>query len=90
VKDGDDLAVFIDVAVRADEVAADVEVAGESVDGGVVIFRTAGSVVVAIVVTIMLGLVVGTTRCQGEGSEVVPRCQGLCGSQKYTVTWWPF
>ncbi|MDX6464856.1 MAG: hypothetical protein QOE55_8553 [Acidobacteriaceae bacterium] len=71
VKDGDDLAVFIDVAVRADEVAADVELAGESVDAGVVIFRAAGSVVAAIVVTVMLGLVIGTTRRQCEGSEVV-------------------
>ena len=47
VKDGYDLAVFIDVGVGADEVAADVEVAGESVDASVVVFGAAGSVVVA-------------------------------------------
>ena len=71
MKDGDDLAGFIFVAVGADEVAADVEVAGESVDASVVVFGAARGVVAATLVTVMLGLVIGTTRSECEGSEVV-------------------
>ena len=73
VKDGDDLAVFIDVAVRTDEVAAYVEVAGESVDASVVVFGAARSVVVATVVIVMLGLVIGTTRSECDNPFSVER-----------------
>ena len=67
VKDGDELAVFIFVAVGADEVAGDVEVAAESIDAVVVIFRAAGCVVVPVA----LGLVIRGSRRQGEDAKVV-------------------
>ena len=71
VKNRNNLAVFIGVAVRAGKVAADVEVAGESIDAGVVIFRAAGSTVVAIKADVTVGLVIRTPWGQGESTKVV-------------------
>ena len=73
VKDFDGLAVFVFVAVRADEVAGDVEVAAESIDAVVVIFRTAGCVIVAIAVSVTLRLVIGSSRRSNLPAELAPQ-----------------
>jgi hypothetical protein len=71
VKDFDGLAILVGVAVGADEVAADVEVAGESIDAGVVVFRATSGAVVVIAFAVTSRLVIGASGGEGEDAEVI-------------------